>query len=45
MTFSVDAVNGIKAGADKRLEKYLAKAKSVVVPETETSSNTADIPF
>ena len=45
MTFSVDAVNGIKAGADKRLEKYLAKAKNVVVPETETSSNTADIPF
>ena len=43
MTFTEDAVNGIKAGAEKRLKAYLAKTP--VVPTTETTTQNADIPF
>ena len=45
MTFTEDAVNGIKAGADKRLEKFLAKTPKVTVPVNETMTQDAEIPY
>ncbi len=45
MSFTDDVVASIKAGADKRLENYLSRVPKVTVHESETSPNTADIPF
>ena len=47
MTFSEEAVNGIKASIEKRLTNYLAKVKAnnVNTSTSDTNNLAADIPF